>query len=46
MVLRLVCSCGWSKSQEGDDPQGKMFEILKGIHESTFKGHVCKIEEG
>ena len=23
-----------------------MLEILKGIHESTFKDHVCKIEEG
>ena len=34
------------KHQEHKDPQGKMLEILKGIHESTFKGHVYKIEEG
>ncbi len=44
MVLRLLHSCGWSKYQENNDPQGKMLEILKGIHESTFKDHVCKIE--
>ncbi|HEV8405194.1 MAG TPA: hypothetical protein VGQ13_04720 [Nitrososphaera sp.] len=44
VVLRLVCSCGWTKSQEGNDPKGAMLEILKEIHESTFKGHVCKIE--
>jgi hypothetical protein len=30
---------------EGNDPQGRMLEILKGIHEMTFKDHVCKIEE-
>jgi hypothetical protein len=30
----------------GNDPKGKMLEILKDIHESTFKGHICKIEEG
>jgi len=32
-------------SIEHDDPQGKKLEILKGIDESTFNGHVCKIEE-
>jgi hypothetical protein len=46
MVLVLRCStCGWRKSQEGNDPKGKMLEILKGIHESTFK-HMVVIEEG
>jgi len=44
MVLRLACSCGWAKTQEANDPKGTMLGILKGIHESTFKGHVCKIE--
>jgi hypothetical protein len=28
-----------------NDSQGKMLEILKGIHELAFKGHVCTIEE-
>jgi hypothetical protein len=46
MVLVLKCSCGWTKSQEGNDPKGKMLEILKEIHESTFKGHRAIIEEG
>jgi len=45
MVLVLKCSCGWSKYQEKNDPQGRMLGILKGIHESTFKGHVYKIED-
>jgi len=46
MVLVLKCSCGWSKHAENNDPQGRMLGILKGIHESTFKGHVCGIAEG
>lgn len=46
MVLVVRCSCGWTKHQEGNDPKGAMLEILKGIHESTFKDHICKIEEG
>jgi hypothetical protein len=46
MALRLVCSCGWSKSQEGNDPTGAMLKILKDIHESTFTGHKATIEEG
>jgi hypothetical protein len=45
-MLILRCSCGWSKKQESNDPEGKMLEILKGIHEMTFKDHQCKIEEG
>lgn len=45
MVLRLLCSCGWSKMQEGNDPTGAMLKILQGIHESTFKGHKAVIEE-
>lgn len=24
MVLRLVCSCGWQKRQENNDPHGKL----------------------
>jgi hypothetical protein len=44
MQLYNGCS-GWSKNQEHNDPQGKMLEILKGIHESTLKDHQCKIEE-
>jgi hypothetical protein len=46
VVLRLVCSCGWAKTQEANDPKGAMLEILKGIHESTFKGHKAVIEQG
>ena len=45
MVLRLDCSCGWSKTAEFNEIQGRMLVILKGIHEMTFKDHVCKIEE-
>jgi len=46
MVLVLKCSCGYEKHQEHNDPKGKMLEILKGIHESTFKDHKVAIEEG
>ncbi len=46
MVLRLICSCVWSNARDNNDPQGRMLVILKGIHEMTFTGHVCKIEEG
>ena len=45
MVLRLFCSCGWRKYQEGNDSNGRMLEILKGVHEMAFKGHECKIED-
>jgi len=31
--------------QEASDPKGAMLEILKGIHESTFKDHTSTIEE-
>jgi hypothetical protein len=43
MVLRLLCSSAWGKTAENNDPQGRKLEILKGIHEMTFKDHVCKI---
>jgi len=46
MVLVLRCSCGWTKIQENNDPKGTMLEILKGIHESTFKDHKVVIEDG
>jgi len=46
MALILKCSCGWTKHQEHNDPNGTMLEILKGIHESTFKDHKVVIEEG
>ena len=46
MVLVLKCSCGYEKHQEHNDPKGVMLEILKGIHESTFKDHKVAIEEG
>jgi len=45
MVLSLRCSCGWTKNQEANDPTGAMLEILKGIHEMTFKDHKASIEE-
>jgi hypothetical protein len=45
MVLILRCSCGWTKSQEANDPKGAMLEILKGIHEMTFRDHKASIEE-
>ncbi|MGH9877138.1 MAG: hypothetical protein ACREBU_00905 [Nitrososphaera sp.] len=32
--------------QESHDPKGAMLEILKGIHESTFKDHKVVTEEG
>jgi len=32
-------------TQKNNNPKGKMLQILKDIHESTFKGHVCKIED-
>lgn len=44
MVLRLLCTYGWMKHAAPHDSDGKMLEILKGIHESTFKDHYCKIE--
>jgi len=44
MVLLLKCSCGCSKTQEANDPNGAMLEILRGIHESTFKVHKAVIE--
>lgn len=43
MVLRLLCSCGWNKYQ--NYPPGRLLEILKGIHEITFKDHTCRIED-
>ena len=46
MVLVLRCSCGWTKSQEANDPKGTMLEILKEIHESTFKDQKASIQEG
>ncbi len=45
-MLILRCSCGWTKSQEGNDPKGKMLEILKQIHENTFKDHKAVIAQG
>jgi hypothetical protein len=40
MLLVLRCSCGWTKTQEGNDAKGgATLEILKGIHEMTFKDH-------
>ena len=45
MVLVLKCSnCGWSKTREASDPKGAMLQILKGIHEPTFKGLKVAIE--
>lgn len=44
VVLQLMCSCGWSKTAEANDPQGRMLEILRVIHESTFTGHKVVIE--
>jgi hypothetical protein len=29
----------------GNDPKGKTLEIQRSIHESTFKGHACRIED-
>jgi hypothetical protein len=46
LVLILRCSCGWTVQQEPSDSKGKMLEILKGIHESTFKDPKIVIEEG
>jgi len=43
MVLRVICSCGWSRYQKNKYPQGRLLEILKGIHEITFKDHTCRI---
>lgn len=45
MVLQLKCSCGWTKTQEGNDPNGIMLGMLKDIHEMTFKDHKSLIEE-
>src|SRR5438093_13559462 len=36
LALDLVCSCGYTKYQEANDPKGTMLEILKAIHESTI----------
>lgn len=45
MTLTLECrTCGWRIPQLGSDPKGIELDILKGIHEMTFKGHACKIE--
>jgi hypothetical protein len=41
----LRCSWGWTKTQEGNDAKGAMLEILKGIHEMTFKDHKIAIED-
>jgi hypothetical protein len=47
VVLVIRCNaCGWEVKQEHNDPGGKMLEILKGIHEMTFKDHRCMIEGG
>ena len=46
MVLVLKCSCGWTYTKDNNDPEGRRLGILKGIHEMTFTGHVCKIEKG
>jgi len=45
MVLALLCSCGWIRTAENSDHQGKMLGILRGVHDMTFKDHTCKIEE-
>jgi hypothetical protein len=45
-MLVLRCSCGWAVQQEHNDPKGEMLQILKGIHETTFKEHKVVIEEG
>lgn len=47
MVLAVRCStCGWEVKQEHNDPGGKMLEILKSIHETTFKDHICRVDGG
>jgi hypothetical protein len=43
LVLSLHCkTCNWRVLQEHNDPGGKMLEILKDIHEMTFKDHKCE----
>jgi hypothetical protein len=45
MTLALKCyECGWSILQLANDSKGTELDILKGIHEMTFKGHNCKVE--
>ena len=36
--------CCWTKWQLYSDSKAVEREMLKGIHETTFEGHVCKIE--
>jgi hypothetical protein len=42
MAVLRCSTCVRTKSQRGNDPKGAMLEILKEIHESTFKGHTCR----
>jgi hypothetical protein len=45
MALILRCqACGSGIPQLANDSKGTELDILKGIHEMTFKGHNCTIE--
>ena len=46
MVASLLFSCGWIRTTENNDDQGKMLGIFWGVYEKTFIDHVGKIEEG